>query len=272
MGRSPLIFPLPPLADSPAPESCLCLLNHDIRVDRALRRFLDEARTLARFEHAHLNKVYRFFEANGTAYMVLEYIEGETLGALLGRVVRVSEGELLRLLEELLSGLSVVHEAGYVHRDIKPGNVMLRSGDGGAVLLDFDAARQAVGSRSQRLTTILTPGYAPLEQYDGKAEDVGPWSDIYALGMVAYRCISGLGDEDLPDAVTRARGERKGTGGLLPAVAAGKGRYGAGLLAAIDWALEVEEDQRPQSVAAWQAALSVGSPGCGDSGSWGRRA
>ena len=156
---------------------------------------MDEARTLARFEHAHLNKVYRFFEANGTAYMVLEYIEGETLGALLGRVVRVSEGELLRLLEELLSGLSVVHEAGYVHRDIKPGNVMLRSGDGGAVLLDFDAARQAVGSRSQRLTTILTPGYAPLEQYDGKAGRVRPMRKSGGVRGCAFaaRWVGGLG-------------------------------------------------------------------------------
>ena len=155
-----------------------------------LSRFLDEARTLARFEHPNLNKVYRFFEGNGTAYMVLEYIQGETLVARLGREPRLPEEVLIRMLEEMLSGLVVVHDAGYVHRDIKPGNLMLREEDGSAVLLDFGAARQAVGRRSQRLTTILTPGYAPIEQYDSKADDVGPWSDIYALGMVAYRCAS----------------------------------------------------------------------------------
>ena len=224
-----------------------------------LTRFLDEARTLARFDHPHLNKVHRFFEGNGTAYMVLEYIHGETLAARLGREPRLSEDTLTRLLEEMLSGLAVVHDARYVHRDIKPGNLMLREEDGGAMLLDFGAARQAVGRRSQRLTTILTPGYAPIEQYDSKADDVGPWSDIYALGMVAYRCISGAGDGELPDAVTRAREQRKGVSDLRPAVEAGRGRYDPGLLAAIDWAIEVDEEARPQGVGEWSEALAGGS-------------
>ena len=222
-----------------------------------LERFLDEARTLARFDHPNLNKVYRFFEANGTAYMVLEYIRGETLGERLARVPTMPEAELLRLLDEVLSGLAVVHEAGYVHRDIKPGNLMLREEDGSAVVLDFGAARQAVGQRSKRLTTILTPGYAPIEQYDSKADDVGPWSDIYSLGMVAYRCISGLGDGELPDAVTRAREQRKGEEELAPAPEAGRGSYGKRLLEAIDWALRVDEEARPQGIEEWRAALSA---------------
>ena len=160
-----------------------------------LTRFLDEARTLARFDHTHLNRVYRFFESNGTAYMVLEYIRGETLADRLSREPYLEEAALQRMLDEVLSGLAVMHEAGYVHRDIKPGNLMLREEDGSAVVLDFGAARQAVGQRSKPITSILTPGYAPIEQYDSKADDVGPWSDIYALGMVAYRCISGLGGQ-----------------------------------------------------------------------------
>ena len=162
---------------------------------------------------------------------------------------------LNRLLEEVLSGLLVMHEAGYVHRDIKPGNLMLREEDGSAVVLDFGAARQAVGQRSKAITSILTPGYAPIEQYDSKADDVGPWSDIYALGMVAYRCVSGLGDSELPDAVTRGRIQRKGQVGLPPAVEAGKGKYNAKLLDAIDWAIEVNEDDRPRAVGEWQRAL-----------------
>ena len=221
-----------------------------------LNRFLDEARTLARFDHPHLNRVHRFFKANGTAYMVLEYIEGETLANRLARERQLSEELLQRLLAEVLSGLAVMHAAGYVHRDIKPGNLMLREQDGSAVVLDFGAARQAVGQRSKALTSILTPGYAPIEQYDSQADDVGPWSDIYALGMVAYRCISGLGDGELPDAVTRGRARRKGQTGLTPAVESGKGRYNSGLLEAIDWALEVDEEARPQSVDAWRAALA----------------
>ena len=224
-----------------------------------LSRFLDEARTLARFNHPHLNRVHRFFEANGTAYMVLEYIDGETLAARLSREPRLPEDALLRLLEEVLSGLAVIHEAGYVHRDIKPGNLMLRAEDGSAVVLDFGAARQAVGQRSKSITSILTPGYAPIEQYDSKAEDVGPWSDIYALGMVAYKCISGTGDGELPDAVTRGRTQRKGGADLASAAEAGKGRYSKALLEAVDWAIEVDEEARPQGVAAWSEALGGGS-------------
>ena len=223
-----------------------------------LTRFLDEARTLARFDHPHLNKVHRFFESNGTAYMVLEYIQGETLADRLSREPHLEEDALQRLLDEVLSGLAVMHEAGYVHRDIKPGNLMLREEDGSAVVLDFGAARQAVGQRSKPITSILTPGYAPIEQYDSKADDVGPWSDIYALGMVAYRCISGLGDNELPDAVTRGRVQRKGGVDLTSAVEAGKGRYNPKLLEAIDWAMEVDEEARPQSVDAWRQALAGG--------------
>ena len=223
-----------------------------------LTRFLDEARTLARFDHPHLNKVYRFFESNGTAYMVLEYVEGETLADRLTRERQLPEESLQRLMEEVLSGLEVMHEAGYVHRDIKPGNLMLREEDGSAVVLDFGAARQAVGQRSKAITSILTPGYAPIEQYDSKADDVGPWSDIYALGMVAYRCISGISDSQLLDAVTRGRIQRKGQVDLTPAVEAGKGKYNAKLLEAIDWAIEVDEEVRPQNVDAWHQALAGG--------------
>ena len=220
-----------------------------------LDRFLDEARTLARFDHPHLNKVRRFFKANGTAYMALEYIDGQTLSTLLGKYPTVPDAHLRRIVGEVLSGLEEVHAAGYVHRDIKPSNIMLRS-DGSAVLLDFGAARQAVGQRSKSLTSILTPGYAPIEQYDTKAADVGPWSDLYALGMVAYRCVSGLGDGELPDAVTRARTQRKGGQDLTPAAEVGKGVYGAHLLTAIDWATQVDEEDRPQSIAKWRAAFS----------------
>ena len=223
-----------------------------------LGRFLDEARTLARFDHPHLNKVHRYFEANGTAYLVLEYVQGQTVSELLNRHGTLPAPDLQRLLQEVLSGLALVHEAGYVHRDLKPGNLMCRDEDGSAVVLDFGAARQSLGQRSKRITSILTPGYAPIEQYDTRAEDVGPWSDMYALGMVAYRCVSGCGDVELPDAVTRARHERKGDVGLSPAVTVGEARYEPHVLKAIDWAIQVNEEDRPQSVGAWQAVLSGG--------------
>ena len=223
-----------------------------------LTRFLDEARTLARFDHPHLNKVHRFFESNGTAYMVLEYVEGETLADKLTRERQLLEESLQRLLDEVLSGLEVMHDAGYVHRDIKPGNLMLREEDSSAVILDFGAARQAVGQRSKAITSILTPGYAPVEQYDGKVDRVGAWTDIYALGMVAYRCISGIGDSELPDAVARMLAHTRGEAVLLRAIEAGKSKYNAKLLEAIDWAMEVDEGDRPQTVDAWRQALSGG--------------
>ncbi len=219
-----------------------------------LARFMDEARALARFDHPHVNRVHRFFEANGTAYMVLEYVEGEPLSGILKQQPTLRQGVVQQLLADVLSGLEEVHGAGYIHRDLKPGNLMVQP-DGRMVILDFGAARQAVGQRSKSITTILTPGYAPLEQYDTKAEDVGPWSDLYALGMVAYRCISGLGDPDLPDAVTRSRHVRKGEPDLAPAVVLGRGRYDGRLLAAIDWAVQLNEDERPQSVTEWRTAL-----------------
>ena len=223
-----------------------------------LTRFLDEARTLARFDHPHLNRVHRFFESNGTAYMVLEYVEGENLADRLTRERQLPEESLQRLLEEVLSGLEVMHEAGYVHRDIKPGNLMLREEDESAVVLDFGAARQAVGQRSKAITSILTPGYAPVEQYDGKVDRVGAWTDIYALGMVAYRCISGISDSELPDAVARMLAQSRGGTTVLPAVEAGQGKYDPELLEAIDWAMEVDEHERPQSVDAWRQALAGG--------------
>ena len=221
-----------------------------------LTRFLDEARTLARFNHPNLNRVLRFFEGNGTAYMVLEYVQGETLADRLIRERQLPEQALQRLLDEVLSGLEVMHEAGYVHRDIKPGNLMLRAEDGSAVVLDFGAARQAVGQRSKAITSILTPGYAPVEQYDGKVDRVGAWTDIYALGMVAYRCVSGISVSELPDAVARMLAHTKGGTTLPPAVEAGKSKYSAQLLEAIDWAIEVDEEDRPQSMDAWRQALA----------------
>ena len=215
-----------------------------------LARFLDEARTLARFEHPHLNHVHRYFEDNNTAYLVLDYIEGETLSDLIKREGRLESTRLQRLVTELLSGLDEVHSADYVHRDVKPSNIMLRK-NGSSVLLDFGNARQVLGQRSKSLTSVLTPGYAPIEQYDQKG-DVGPWTDLYALGMVAYRCVSGIIETELIDAITRAQLAHKGKQDqdMAPAVEVGKGHYPLSLLKAIDWAIKVEEDERPQSVAA----------------------
>jgi len=224
--------------------------------DWGMARFLDEARTLATFDHPNLNAVHRFFEANGTAYMVLVYEKGETLAQRLKRTKTLPESDLRILLNALLSGLGVIHQGGFVHRDIKPSNIIIRE-DGTPVLLDFGAARAAIGQRSKSITTILTPGYAPVEQYDQTAEDVGPWTDIYALGMVAYRCVTGFSDYQLMDAITRMRLQRKGDTDkdLQPSLTIVKG-YTVPLLCAIDHAIQVNEENRQQSVAAFLTELA----------------
>ena len=213
-----------------------------------LERFLDEARTLARFDHRHIIKVYRFFEAHGTAYIVMEYAEGETLSAYLERKETLTEAELKEILYPLLDGLEVVHKADFLHRDIKPGNIVLRDADGSPVLLDFGTARQAIGVKSRSVTSIVTPGYAPIEQYSSRGHQ-GAWTDIYALGGVCYRALTGQVPDDATD---RVRNDP-----LVPVSQRCAGQANQAFLAAIDLALSVDGGDRPQSVGAWRAALET---------------
>ena len=185
-----------------------------------LDRFLDEARALARFDHRHIIKVYRFFEAHGTAYIVMEYAEGETLSAFLERKGVLTETELKAILYPILDGLEVVHGADFLHRDIKPGNIIIRDEDNSPVLLDFGSARQAIGTRSRSVTSIITPGYAPIEQYSNRS-DQGPWTDIYALGGVCYRALTG----EVPDDAT----DRMRDDPLIPVVERCAGQASAGV-------------------------------------------
>ena len=211
-----------------------------------LDRFLDEARVMARFKHTNIIQVQHFFQAHGTAYIVMEYAEGETLADLLKRRGTLTEDELKTILLPLLAGLEDVHQAGILHRDIKPGNIMLRALDGSPVLVDFGAARQAVGARSRSMTAIVTPGYAPIEQYSTRGHQ-GSWTDVYALGGVCYRALTG----ELPaEATDRVRSDP-----LIPIAEAGRGKAGDAFLQAIDWALRVDEGERPQGVGEWRAAL-----------------
>ena len=211
-----------------------------------LERFLDEARTLARFQHPNIVRVHHFFEAHSTAYIAMDYVEGETLSAHIERKGTLNEAELKAILYPLLSALEVVHGADFLHRDIKPGNIVLRAADGSPVLLDFGAARQAVGAKSRSVTSIVTPGYAPIEQYSSRGRQ-GPWTDIYALGGVCYRALTG----DVPeDATDRVRDDP-----LVPVAQRCAGRASEAFLSAVDWALSVDEGDRPQSVGAWRAAM-----------------
>lgn len=214
---------------------------------RGLESFLDEARALATFHHPNIVRVARFFEANGTAYMVLDYERGKSLKTWWRAHANLPERELATLLLPLLDGLALVHESGFLHRDIKPENVQVRYDDGSLVLLDFGAAQQT-GRPQAYDTAFVTPGYGPIEQYHRSEQ--GPWSDIYALGATLYWMISGTKPIDAP--------ERVGPSDPLPpAVEIGKGRYSDEFLRAIDWALKPEPSERPQNIAQFRAALNA---------------
>ena len=216
-----------------------------------LERFLDEARTLARFDHRNVIKVYRYFEAHGTAYIVMEYAEGETLADFLSRKGTVNEAELKRVLMPILDGLETVHGADFLHRDIKPSNIVIRDEDASPVLLDFGAARHAVSARSRSVTTIVTPGYAPIEQYSSRGKQ-GPWTDIYALGAVCYKALTG---ENPVDSIDRLTDDP-----LVSVVKQCADKVDNNFLKGIDWALNVKEVDRPQSITSWEAAISTAVP------------
>lgn len=214
-------------------------------------RFLDEARALARFRHVHIVPVLRYFEGNGTAYTVMEFEDGPSVAQLLrqpGR--RLQPDEIRRLAEGMLSGLGAVHAQGFLHRDIKPSNVIVRR-DGVPILIDFGAARQAMGGRTRTLTSILTPQYAPIEQYamDGKQ---GPWTDIYATAAVLHHTISGSAP---PEAVSRV-----GADPYRPLVATHADRFDPSMLSAIDRGLAFAPEQRPQSIAEWRTLFGGSLP------------
>ena len=219
--------------------------SHEAGYQWGLDRFLLEARTLAKFSHPHIVRVLRYFEANATAYMVMDDEKGDPLKTALQLDPQPSEEKLKALLAPLLDGLAAVHAMGFLHRDIKPDNIFIRA-DGRPVLIDFGAARQAMGGETKSLTSILTPGYAPLEQYSGEGKQ-GPWTDLSAMGGVLYRAVV---DKNPPDAVSRIRGDSVGAG-----LAAARGKYSEPFLRAIEWAVNLDEKKRPQTVEQWKTAV-----------------
>ena len=154
--------------------------------------FLDEAKTLATFVgNPHIVRVYRYFEDNGTAYFVMEYVEGDSLKDYLKKHNRkISFEEAKRILVPVMDALEVVHSKGIVHRDISPDNIIITK-DGGVKLLDFGAARYSIGDMSRSLDVVLKHGYAPREQYSRHGRQ-GPFTDVYSLAATFYRAITGI--------------------------------------------------------------------------------
>lgn len=205
-----------------------------------LERFLNEARILAQVNHASVVRVRDFFEANGTAYIVMDYEDGEPLSQVLQREKTLSEERIRQLLGDVLPALEAIHALGYLHRDLKPANLYCRS-DGRTILIDFGAARQALGQRSKNITSVFTVGYSPIEQYLVENKGYGPWTDVYALGAVLYQCVTGKQPIEAPARVLDDP--------LMPAIEAGDGRYSRGLLYMIDQALAIRPEKRFQTIA-----------------------
>ncbi len=220
--------------------------------DAGLKRFIFEARTLARFEHPGIVRVHNIFEANRTAYMVMQYEQGEGLDRLLKSCGTLNEHEILQILHPLLNALEVIHAQGFVHRDIKPANIFVRS-DGTPVLLDFGSAREAMSGEARTITNFVSPGYAPIEQYAGKSDQQGPWSDIYGLGATIYRAMTARTPND---AVERSQALAQNTEDSYQVGARhAKRSYSPQLLAAVDHALAFRVQDRPQNIVAWRAEL-----------------
>ena len=208
-------------------------------------RFLDEARTLARLENTPgIVRVHDYLEANGTAYMIMALVEGETLNKRLMREQRLTPEAVERLLFPLLDGLEEIHATGFLHRDIKPANIMV-DGRGRPTLIDFGASRAAMAEHSSTLTAIFTPGYAAPEQFT--AAMLGPWTDIYGLAATLYNAITG---RIPPTAMERVlRDSFQPLSELQPE------GYAAPLLAGIDAGLAVHIEERPQNIAEWRHRL-----------------
>lgn len=212
-----------------------------------LDRFIDEARTLARFDHPNICRVYRFFKENNSGFMVLHYEEGKSFKAwlkALGRAPR--QHELDRLVPPLLDALALIHASDFLHRDIAPDNIIIRT-DGSPVLIDFGSARSDIAQHSRTVSALVKPGYSPYEQYATTGRQQGPWTDIYSLGATLYQAVTGKRPPDSPSRMVADE--------FIPARDAAISSYRPGFLAAIDAALALDVTARPRSVDDWRKQL-----------------
>ncbi|MGI9304643.1 MAG: serine/threonine protein kinase, partial [Gammaproteobacteria bacterium] len=220
--------------------------SHLRAFEEGLHEFKRRARTLSKIEHRNLARVIETFEQNSTVYAVMEHEKGEQLSSFFDCGQLRTEKDLLGVFLPLVDGLSAIHGIGLVHRDVKPGNILVRK-DGSPVLLDFGATRRAIEYDSS------AAGFTPPEQYRDRDGQLGPWSDIYALGATIYLGVTG---KQPPDALTRASALEKGeTDPYQPATFVAASSYSPGFLAAIDKALTLETKKRPLRAGTWSRML-----------------
>jgi serine/threonine protein kinase len=227
--------------------------RHRETFDLGMRSFINEARLLAQFDHPSLLKVYRFWQEKGTTYMVMPFYRGDTLReALVAIPAGVDESWLIRIMDGVTQALAVMHNANCYHRDIAPDNIILLEGSGRPVVLDFGAARRVITDKTQAITVILKPGYAPIEQYAEMPDmSQGAWTDVYALAAVMHVAVCGRAP---PPSVARLLSDS-----YVPLAGNEilRQRYSLRLLEAIDAGLGVRPEQRPQSMAELRAALDL---------------
>ena len=210
-------------------------------------RFVAEGRVMATLHRAPgIVRVYDFLEINGTAYIVMEMLHGDTLEGHIKKNGRLEASAIDRILWPLLDGLEQVHTAGFLHRDIKPANILLDAA-GNPTLIDFGASRAAMVGRTVAMTAIFTPGYAAPEQFTSAKQ--GPWTDIYGVSATLYHAITGRSPPSAFDRMLDDAYESVAT-----AAPAG---FSPGLLAGIDAGLAVRATDRPQSIAGWRQILSL---------------
>ena len=248
-------------------EGIVCPRNPSVAADYedGLRRFMDEARHLVQFRSdPGVVTCLGLFEERGTAYMTMEYEEGLPLSELLtkreaaGRPV--DERELLRLAEQILESLAVVHQATVLHRDIKPSNILIRRSDERPMLIDFGAAKEDF-VRYTKSSAPHTQGYAAIEQMEADGK-LGPWTDLYGLGAVLWRIVAGghsTNQSLVPvDALSRMAARFRGQEDPLPSARnLGAGRYSVEVLEAIDKCLELEPRDRPADCGELSRLLSL---------------
>jgi serine/threonine protein kinase len=209
-------------------------------------RFLEEARILATLEGAPaVVRVYDFLEANGTAYMIMGLARGDTLEERLKRDGKLSPAIIQRMLDRLLDGLDAVHKTGFLHRDVKPANIILNANNN-PTLIDFGASRSSMADRTAAMTAIFTPRYAAAEQLTSDKQ--GPWTDIYGLSATLYHAITGKAP---PSSLERALNDA-----YEPLAKLSPEGYSPGILQGIDVGLTVRAKDRPQSISEWRDILS----------------
>ena len=217
-----------------------------------LKSFFEEGRALAQIAHASVVSVLNFFRENETVYMVMNYLEGATLQDYIVTARDLKKPKIFRestirsLFDEILRGLRIVHQHKMLHLDIKPANIFITD-DNKAVMIDFGAAREVISKEGNFIRPMYTPGFAAPEMYRRDA-DMGPWTDIYAIGACIYASMQGYPPNDAPQ-----RQEKDRLGLSMSRL---RGAYSDNLIEVVEWCMALDANARPQSVFALQKELA----------------